>query len=259
MSKILIVEQDSFLANVLDERVRKDGHQTLIVKNPAVAVEQMGLYKPDLVIFDVDMPAGSSASKLKALAQKSTTPFVRNIPVVMISPTGDLNEIHKAVELGVKEYVVKTHLDLDDLMKKVSTQLAKAPQTTGALIGKKIMWVEDDQFLSDLISRKLSKQGCDLLYARTGEDALLLLERETPDILLLDILLPGITGFDVYEHMKTVSRLKTVPVIVLSNFSDQEKVERAKQMGAARFLVKATIVLDDLVREIVAVLSEKGR
>jgi DNA-binding response OmpR family regulator len=118
------------------------------------------------------------------------------------------------------------------------------------------MWVEDDQFLSDLISRKLSTQGCKLLYASTGEEALKILDVETPDIVILDILLPGISGFDVLEKMKTNDKLKTIPVLILSNFSQNNEIDRGKKLGASRFLVKASIVLDDLVRELQAVLKE---
>jgi DNA-binding response OmpR family regulator len=260
MSKILIVEQDVFFSNVLKQRVQKEGYDALVVNNNGVAIEQMMLYKPDLVLIDIDTPVGSSVSRLKTLAQKSTTPAVRNIPVIMISPKGDLDEVHRAVELGVKDYVVKANLNLDDLVKKIRTHFDKSgPSVGSALAGKKVMWIEDDQFLSDLVARKLSKHGCVLLYARTGEDAIALLEKETPDIILLDFLLPGINGFDVFEHKNKMPHLQNVPVIVLSNFSDQGKIDKAKELGAARFLVKATIVLDDLVREMVAVLAEKGK
>ncbi|MFO0718877.1 MAG: response regulator [Candidatus Paceibacterota bacterium] len=260
MSKILIIEQDVFFGDVLNQRIKKDGYQTLVINNGAVAVEQMGLYKPDLVLLDMEI---STADGYKILENKSKSPATANIPLIMISPSGDLGEIRKAVDLGVKDYMVKAQLNLEDLMVKVKAHLSMSTDNTGSvdgkgpLVGKKVMWVEDDQFLSDLISRKLSKQGCKLLYAGTGEDALKVLETEVPDIILLDILLPGINGFDVFEQMKNNPRVKDVPVIVLSNFSQQSQIDRAKQLGAARFLIKATIVLDDLVKEIVAVLAEK--
>ncbi len=256
MSKILIIEQDIFFGDVLNQRIKKDGHQTLVINNGAVAIEQISLYKPDLIILDMEI---TTADGYKILETKMDNPAITKIPLIMVSPSGDLEEIKRAVDLGVKDYIVKAQLSLDDLMLKIKTNLSKLTKSGmegGPLVGKKIMWVEDDQFLSDLISRKLSKQGCKLFYAPTGEDVLKLLEKETPDILLLDILLPGINGFDVFEKMKIIDRLKNVPVIVLSNFSQQSQLDRGKQLGAARFLVKATIVLDDLVKEIAAVLEE---
>ncbi len=259
MAKILIIEQDVFLGDLINQRIKKDNHQTLMINNGAVATEQMKLYKPDLVLLDMDLV---SADPYKILDDKGDIPAIASIPLIIISPSGDLNQIRRAVDLGVKDYLVKAQLNLEDLMIKINAHLSKnniSSQNGGALEGKKVMWIEDDQFLSDLISRKLSKQGCKLMFAGTGEDALRILETETPDIILLDILLPGINGFDVYDHMKTVDRLKNIPVIILSNFSQQSQIDRGKQLGAARFLVKATIVLDDLIKEISKVLEETAK
>jgi DNA-binding response OmpR family regulator len=256
MSKILIIEQDVFFGDILNQRIKKDGYQTLVINNGAVAVEQMNLFKPDLILLDMEL---STADGYKILADKSENPSLSKIPLLMISPSGDLSEIRKAVDLGVKDYLVKAQINLDDLVLKIKAHLSKSVDggnKEGPLVGKKVMWVEDDQFLSDLISRKLSKQGCKLFFAGTGEDALKTLETEVPDIIILDILLPGINGFDVFEQIKTNFKLKDVPVIILSNFSQQSQIDRAKSLGASRFLVKATIVLDDLVKEIVSVLAE---
>ncbi len=256
MSKILIIDQDVFFGDILNQRIKKDGYQTLVINNGAVAVEQMNLFKPDLVLLDMEL---STADGYKILENKGDNPSLSKIPLLMISPSGDLTEIRKAVDLGVKDYLVKAQLNLDDLMVKIKNNLSKPVSSNtsdGPLVGKKVMWVEDDQFLSDLISRKLSKQGCKLLFAGTGEDALKILETEVPDIIILDILLPGINGFDVFEQINTNPKLKQIPVIVLSNFSQQSQIDRAKSLGASRFLIKATIVLDDLVKEIIAVLAE---
>ncbi len=255
MTKILIIEQDVFFGDMLSQRIKKDGFDTLVISNGVVALEQMHLYKPDLILLDMEI---TNTDPRKILEGKQSDKDLKDIPTIIISPSGDLNEIRQIVDLGVKDYLVKSQLNLDDLITKIRGYLINTKQSDGedgALVGKKVMWVEDDQFLSDLISRKLSKQGCKLLYARTGEDALKILETEVPDIILIDILLPGISGFDVFEHMKSVPQLKDVPVIILSNLSQQSQIDRAKQLGASRFLIKATIVLDDLVKEIITVLD----
>lgn len=124
------------------------------------------------------------------------------------------------------------------------------------LVGKKIMWVEDDKFLSDIIARKLSTTGATLVYATEGEGALALLQKEKPDLLLLDILLPGVDGFEILRRVKADVGLKTTPVIMLSNLGQREDVEKGKALGAVRFLIKATVTLDEIVAEIQAVLRE---
>ena len=254
MSKILIIEQDTFFGDVLSQKLQSAGFETFVVNNGAVAIEQMNLFRPDLIILDMEL---TTASGVQILKEKNNDKSIATIPVITISRSGELAEIKASVGLNVKDYLIKAQLNLDELVTKIKTHLPKisASKAGGLLIGKTIMWVEDDQFLSDLISRKLSSQGCKLLYAKTGEDGLKILETEKPDVIILDLLLPGIGGFDVLEKIKSDARIKSVPVVILSNYSQNNEEERAKKLGATKFLVKASIVLDDLVKELSEVVS----
>jgi CheY-like chemotaxis protein len=125
------------------------------------------------------------------------------------------------------------------------------------LEGKKVMWVEDDKFLSDIIARKLSREKCVLHHATEGESAIAMAEKEQPDVILLDILLPGIDGFEILSRLKSNPLTKNIPVIFLSNLGQQSDIERGQRLGAARFLVKATVTLDEIVNEIKKVLPKK--
>ncbi len=249
MSKILIIEQDVFFGNVIQQKLTEASMETIVVNNGAVALEQVHLAKPDVIVLDMEL---TSADPLSLLKEKQNDSSIKDIPLIIISRSGDLAEIKGALNLGVKDYLVKAQLNLDEFVVKIKNQLNK-PKTGknsgNTLSGKKVMWVEDDQFLSDLISRKLGNQGCKLMYARTGEDALKTLEKEIPDIIILDILLPGISGFDVLAKIRSTEKTKTLPVIVLSNFSQNNEIDRAMKLGANKFMVKASIVLDDLVHE----------
>lgn len=253
MSKILIVEQDVFFGDLMNQKIQAAGFETFVVNNGAVALEQIHLFKPDLIVLDMELTGSDGVS---ILTQKKQDATIADIPVITISRSGDLSEIKKTVDLNVKDYLVKAQLNLDELVSKVHAHLPKgAAAQSGLLSGKTVMWVEDDQFLSDLISRKLSTQGCKLLYARTGEDGIKLLETEKPNIVILDLLLPGMSGFEVLQTIKANPKTKAIPVIILSNYSQNNEIEKAKDLGAERFLVKASIVLDDLVRELNAVLA----
>jgi len=124
------------------------------------------------------------------------------------------------------------------------------------LSGRKVMLVEDDVFLSDLIAKKLSKQGTKLLHAANGEDAIRLLQNEdVPDIILLDIILPGVNGFEVLGKIKQDGKTKAIPVIILSNLDQQSDLDRGKELGAVKFLIKATVTLDEIVKEAESVLA----
>jgi DNA-binding response OmpR family regulator len=257
MAKILIIEQDVFFGNVMQQKLKESGFEALVVNSGAVALEQVHLSTPDLIVLDMEL---STADPLALLREKQADKTIKDIPVIIISKSGDLAEVKTALNLGVGDYLVKAQLNLDEFVAKIKAELSKVKtigSSVNVLMGKKVMWVEDDQFLSDLISRKLGNQGSRLMYSRTGEEALKMLESEVPDIIILDILLPGISGFDILEKLKSDDKLKNVPVVILSNFSQNNEIERATKLGADRFLIKASIVLDDLVRELQAVLEKK--
>ncbi|WKZ26654.1 MAG: response regulator [Candidatus Paceibacterota bacterium] len=257
--KILIVlEEDLFLGNVINEKIKKEGFETLFINNARIALSQMENFKPDLVILDISL---KTISSFKVLEEKNARQDLRQIPVITISPSGGVDEIRRVLDLGVRDYIVKSQFSADELVSKVKIQLVKTGKKDGKnfLEGRKIMWVEDDQFLSDLIARKLSQQKSQLLFSRTGEEALKVLEQDQPDVILLDLLLPGISGFDVLKAVKSNNKLKDIPVIILSNFTQNNEIERTRAMGADRFLTKATVVLDDIVKEIQNVLFEKQK
>ncbi|OHA20546.1 MAG: hypothetical protein A2836_01170 [Candidatus Taylorbacteria bacterium RIFCSPHIGHO2_01_FULL_45_63] len=119
-----------------------------------------------------------------------------------------------------------------------------------SLEGKKLLWVEDDNFLSDLVAKKLAAEKCVLFHASNGEEAVKIFETETPDVVLLDILLPGIDGFEILKKIRANEKTKNTPVIILSNLGQKTDLEKGKELGATKFLIKATVNLDEIVGEI---------
>jgi CheY-like chemotaxis protein len=108
----------------------------------------------------------------------------------------------------------------------------------------KILLIEDDQFLQALAVQKFTKEGFQTLSAMDGERGIMLAEKEIPDVILLDILLPGIDGFAVLTRMQANPALQSVHVFMLSNYSQPEDVAKAQALGAERFLIKADYTLD---------------
>lgn len=134
-------------------------------------------------------------------------------------------------------------------------QIATDEKNDSVPAQKKILWVEDDSFLLDIIAQKLSEQHWKLLYALDGASALALAQKEQPDAIILDILLPGMDGLHVLAKLKADEATKHIPVIMFSNFDDKEKVEKSKELGAEGFFVKAMVTLEMIVAEIQKVVS----
>lgn len=116
--------------------------------------------------------------------------------------------------------------------------------------GKKILIVEDDQDLLTLMNKKLTDEGFSVAAAETGQEVLDFLEKEKPDLVLLDILLPDIDGLTVLNEIATKEETKDIPVIILSNLADQGSVEQAAAIGDYEYLVKAKTDLNDVVKKI---------
>lgn len=116
---------------------------------------------------------------------------------------------------------------------------------------KKVFIVEDDEFLRSLNAKKLEESGYAVAVAVDGSSAIDLIPKEKPDLIFLDLLLPGEKdGFDVLREVKGNAEVKDTPVIVFSNLGQAEDIEKAKGLGAADFLVKANFTLDDVVLKI---------
>ncbi len=120
-----------------------------------------------------------------------------------------------------------------------------------------VLIVEDDKFLSELISTKLEKEGCEVLLATDGEQGVRMAAEHYPDIVLLDILLPGMNGFDVLKQLKehADAAVATIPVVILSNFGQEEKVREGLNLGAVDYLVKANFTTGEIVEKIQSVLG----
>lgn len=131
--------------------------------------------------------------------------------------------------------------------------------TDTSLDGKKIMWIEDDTFLNDIISRKLSSTKCVFFHSSSGEEALQIISEKMPDVILLDILLPGMDGFDILKKIKENPKIKDIPVIILSNLGQEGDIKRGKELGAALFLVKATTSLDEILEHTKQVINNNPK
>lgn len=119
----------------------------------------------------------------------------------------------------------------------------------------KILIIEDDKFLRDLIAQKLQKEGYAIVEAVDGEEGVLKAREEQPDLLLLDLILPGIDGFTVLEQIKKDQKTKHIPAIVLSNLGQKEDVDRGLRLGAADFLIKAHFTPGEIIEKIKTILK----
>ena len=120
---------------------------------------------------------------------------------------------------------------------------------------KRILLVEDEPMLSNLLRQRLEKEGFQVVLAHDGSEAIKFLKENKPDLILLDIILPKMSGFEVMEMMKSDPTLQSAPVVVVSNLGQEEDVARGQSLVAVGYFVKAQMSIEDLVSKIKEFLS----
>lgn len=120
---------------------------------------------------------------------------------------------------------------------------------------KKILLAEDDRFISLAYKDGLTRAGFEVVHAADGVEAIKMLKEFTPDLVLLDIIMPEKNGFEVLEDMRKDEKLKKVPVIVLSNLSQDADIKKGKELGAVDYWVKSNLSMAEVVERLEKILK----
>lgn len=268
---ILIIEDQKVLLDALVEKLTHAGYNVLTAEDGKSGLELFTNAVPDLVLLDIILPKMSGIEILKQVKQD---PKVAQIPIIVISNSGQPVEIEELLRIGVKDYLIKAEFEPEEVLEKMEKVLGPRPipsrnksenpvrpqtseKETPPSKGAEILVVEDDKFLRDLLASKLRNAGYGVEEAIDGTEAMQKLEKGLrPRIIMLDLVLPGIDGFEVLQRIKKNSAYASIPVIVLSNLGQQEDVARAKSLGAVEYLIKAYFTPGEILEKIEKILRE---
>ena len=114
----------------------------------------------------------------------------------------------------------------------------------------KILVVEDDNFLANAYRVKLSKEGFEVRLARDGDEAIASLSDFMPDLIILDLVMPGKDGFTTLSELKANNKWESIPVLIASNLGQKEDIERGLKLGATDFIVKSNLSMNDFINKI---------
>ena len=121
--------------------------------------------------------------------------------------------------------------------------------------GRRVLLVEDDRFLRRAGEAALRQRGFTVSVAADGEEALRKVQAEVPDLILLDLLMPKVTGIEVLRTLRASEATKAVPVLILSNSSREQDLEEIKNLGVTDYLVKANLSLQELGDRVAGLLE----
>jgi len=119
----------------------------------------------------------------------------------------------------------------------------------------KVLIVEDEHFLSTILANRLKKEGFVISQAFDGQEGIDSLSTEKPDLVILDLILPRRSGFEVLETLSRDPQLSKIPVIILSNLGQQSDIEKARELGAFAYYIKVSTSIDNFVEVVRNVIS----
>lgn len=123
--------------------------------------------------------------------------------------------------------------------------------------GIKVLLVEDDEFLRDICKRKLDLDGFNVFIATNGNEALKKIKDENPQVVLLDVVLPGMDGFEILEQLKNDPPKSKIAIIMLTNLGQEGDIKKGLRLGADDYIVKAHFTVSEIIQKIKTILKNK--
>lgn len=259
--KILIIEDERHLAELLATKLKKEGYDIENAYDGEEGYKKIVKWKPELILLDIIMPKMDGYEVMEKMNDNN-----KKIPIIVISNSGQPVEIEKTKKLGAVDHLIKTEFSPIDVLKKVESYLqsknkggTKKKEETipkedinAKKLGIKVLLVEDESFLRKMCSKQLTKKGFTVYEAKDGEEALNLFKANQIDIVLLDIILPSIDGFQVLKEIRSYKNKekKKTPIIMLSNLGQESDIKKAEKMGANDFMIKANFTSREIADKV---------
>jgi CheY-like chemotaxis protein len=227
--------------------LERQGYRVLTVASGQEAVEQSVAQPPDVILLNLMMPVMNGWETLAILKNQTET---QAIPVIILS--GLLPDAREAPHPGVSDWIVKPP-EPRVLRQALERALADRNQTI------KVVIVEDDLELAQVLATMFSRHGIETFHAQTGREAIQLIQRIIPDLLVLDLALPEYNGFAVVDWLRQHNWLSQVPLVIYTA-QDLDECDRERlKLGQTLFLTKGRITSQEFEQRAIDLLNRMIR
>ncbi|MBD2013429.1 PAS domain S-box protein [Microcoleus sp. FACHB-53] len=244
---VLVCDDDSSVRTVVQAMLERQGYRVLTVASGHEAVQQSVTHPPDIILLNLMMPEMDGWETLAVLKQQTET---QTIPVIILS--GLLPDAREAPHPDVSDWIVKPP-EPRILRQALERVLADRNQTIKVLI------VEDDLELAQVLATMFSRHGIETFQAQTGRDAIHLSQRILPDLLVLDLALPEYNGFAVVDWLRQHNRLRQVPLVVYTAQDLDESDRQRLKLGQTLFFTKGRITSQEFEQRAIDLLNRMIR
>jgi signal transduction histidine kinase/DNA-binding response OmpR family regulator/HAMP domain-containing protein len=203
---VLVIEDDAKSVDLLRIYLTEAGYAVEVAQDGAEGLEKVKRLAPDVVILDVLLP---KVDGWAFLSQVKSDPVTKDIPVIIVSI---VDQKGKGFALGAADYLIKP-INKEELLRKLA---AFSLVSTVRTIPVKILTIDDDPRAIDMLAAVLEPEGFQVLRASGGAEGLALVEAERPDLIILDLLMPGMNGFEVLDHLEKSPMTKRMPIILFT-------------------------------------------
>ncbi|GEM_PF-915232 len=239
---VLVIDDDDVVRNLLQAYLSKIGYQVALADNGKEGLALAKKLRPNAITLDVMMPGMDG---WEVLSQLKADPDLAHIPVIVLTMVEDKDI---GYSLGAAEFLTKpvTRDQLTKVLRKYRSETAP----------RKIMIVEDDNTTREMMVRMLHKMGWQVIEAENGEVALRLLETHSPDLILLDLMMPEMDGFEFIVHLRQHKTQSQIPVVVLTakDITTEDRTWLSHQVN--NIFQKGAYSREELLAELRAILSK---
>jgi putative two-component system response regulator len=246
--RILIVDDSAVFRMSMKKILASMNAEIILAQDGQEGLDLALQEKFDIVVSDIDMPKINGIELCRSLKNTATT---QGTPVVMVSTFDSESDVDKGFQAGASAYLSKYDIQ-DRLLETVESVLSKSKFKSNRLV----MVVDDSKVVLKIVEKGLAEAGFRVITAENGKKALNLLETIQPDLILTDIEMPDINGFEFCGTVHTNPELSTVPIVAMSSKTDRGYMKRMLQNGASAFLCKP-FNIDELVILVEKMLSDQ--
>ena len=269
MPRILLVEDDPLIAEIYMKKFQTSGFDVVnVTTGKAVLTTIEHDPKFDLVLLDLVLPEMGGMEVLKEL--RTDPKYPAELKVIIFSNLSDPEDRKRAVEYRANGFIQKTEYTPSRLVEEVGRLIGQFDEQKKNVTriaekqdvpkgnGKRILFIEDEPVFIDMFGRRLTQEGYEVVSKMNGMAAIEVIANELFDLVITDAMLPGMTGQEVIERIKSDDRTKHIPIFLLSaSLEPQEMEELANSEDVFRAFLKTQITPTELVREVNQVFGGK--
>lgn len=229
--RVLVVDDEPDIVSVIRGYLKKEGYESFAAYSGKEAVEKALKIKPDVITLDLLMPEMDGFEVIERLKGNERT---EDIPIIIISAISSICKKKKTFRLGVADYITKPLTS-----KRLALSINEIRRwINGDYKSRKILIVDNEPDVVRIIEESLSKEGYQTLKAYEGEEALKIAQKENPDLIIADLLMPQMDGFELIKRLKENGQTKHIPVVVLTIRDFESDRVYALGLGAHEYLTK---------------------